>query len=89
MNSNRAPSNEPQITLADLKSALSLARAKSRSELIAELGGLSDRSAAFCRDKWKCELGRYAAIENGLKLIRDLEAAANRLEGDKRLGGAI
>jgi hypothetical protein len=88
MDSNHASSDEPRITLADLKSALSLVLDKSKSELIADLGGLGDRSVAFSRDKWMCELGRYAAIENGLRLIRDLEAAANRLDGKKRRGGA-
>ena len=53
------------------------------------MDALSDRSAVFSRDKWMCKLGRYAAIENGLRLIRDLETAANRLDGDKRRGGAV
>ena len=89
MEFNHAPLDEPQITLADLKSALSLARAKSKNELIADVDALSDRSAVFSRDKWMCKLGRYAAIENGLRLIRDLETAANSLDGDKRRGGAV
>lgn len=37
MEFNHAPSHEPHITIADLKSALFLARAKAKSELIAEL----------------------------------------------------
>ena len=89
MEFNHAPSDEPHITIADLKSALFLARAKAKSELIADLDALSDHSAAFSHDKWVCELGRYAAIENGLKLIHDLEAAGNSLDGEKRLGGAV
>lgn len=89
MEFNHAPSHEPHITIADLKSALFLARAKAKSELIAALDALSDHSPAFSRDRWVCELGRYAAIEDGLKLIRDLEAAGNRLDGDERPGGAV
>lgn len=89
MNPNHARYDEPRIALADLKSALSLERDKSKSELIADLGGLSDRSEVVGRDRWMCALGRYVAILNGLKLIRDLETAADRLDGDKRRGGAV
>lgn len=88
MNFSQSPHDEPRITLADIKSALSLERDKSKSELISDLGGFSDRPAVD-RDRWMCELGRYVAILTGLRLIRDLETAANRLDSDKPLGGAV
>jgi len=87
MDSNDPAPPEPGITLADIRAALAAERDKSKIELIAELHIQTDRAASD-RDKWKCKMGRHIAIEDGLRLIRDLEAAANRPALDERQGGA-
>ena len=89
MNSNVRGSLEPKITLADLKAALAAERDQSKNELIADLHGRNSHCGAFNRDRWMCKLGRHVAIENGLKLIRDLETTGDGFDRDQGLGGAV
>ncbi len=89
MNSNDRGSLEPKITLADLRAALAAERDQSKNDLIAELHGQNGHCGAFNRDRWMCKLGRHVAIENGLKLISDLEATGDRFDRDQGLGGSV
>lgn len=89
MDSNDRGFLEPKITLADLKVALAAERDQSKNELMAELHSRNSYWGAFNRDRWMCKLGRHVAIENGLKLIRDLETTGDRSNGDQGLGGAV
>jgi hypothetical protein len=89
MDSNDRGSHEPKITLAHLKAALAAERDQSKNELIADLHGRNSRCGAFNRDRWMCKFGRHVAIENGLKLIRDLETTGDRFDRDQGLGGAV